>query len=34
MGVFILNDNQEMEVLKIALDAYGVHSLDFVDCVL
>ena len=24
----------EMDVLKLALDTYGAHSLDFVDCVL
>lgn len=35
MKAFVaLADCQEMDALKIALDAYGTHKLDFVDCVL
>lgn len=33
-GFLELVSCQEMEVLMLALDTYGVRSLDFVDCVL
>ena len=31
---YLLNDNQEMDVLNLALDTYAERNLDFVDCVL